>query len=169
MTFLPTSLAKADDPSHFQMVIVHAFKCKKLCPWRAMKWYLRKTEELRGQDADSMNLLRCMTALFNPPSAQTVSKWIIQTINVYSHFPKGKVKAHSVRAMAPNWALSKGATKRSLRENTFLKHYAWDLTEKYCQQDIWIVTSYLVLWGEISISPLLQDGQIIWYDLCRTE
>ena len=180
MTFLPTSLAKADDPSHFQMVMVHAFKCKKMCPWRAMIWYLRKTEELRGQDADSMNLLRCMTAPFNPPSAQTVSRWIIQTIkmayNVHPDFLKGKVKAHSVRALAPNWALSKGATKRSFlqaadwrRENTFLKHYAWDLTEKYCQQDIWIVTSYLVLWGEISISPLLQDGQIIWYDLCRTE
>ena len=35
MTFLPTSLAKADDPSYFQMVIVHAFKCKKLCPWKS--------------------------------------------------------------------------------------------------------------------------------------
>ena len=172
MTFLPTSLAKADDPSRFQKVIVHAFKRKKL--------YLRKTEELRGQGVDSMNLLRCMMAPFNPPSAQTMSKWIVQTIkmayDVYPHLSKGKVKAHSVRALAPNWTLSKGATKRSFLqaadwrcENTFLKHYAWDLTEKYCQRDIWIVTSYLVLWGEISISPLLQDGKIIWYDLCRTE
>ena len=145
-----------------------------------MKWYLRKTEELKGQDADSMNLLKRMTAPFNPPSAQTVSRWIVQTIkmgyNVYPQFPKGKVKAHSDRALAPNWALSKGATKwRFLqaanwrRENTFLKRYAWDLTKKYCQQDIWIVTSYLVLWGEISISPLLHDRQIIWYDLCQTE
>lgn len=141
MTFLPTSLAKAGDLSRFRKVIVHAFKCKKLCPWRAMKWYLRKTEELRGQGADSMNPLRYMTATFNPPSAQTVSRWIVQTIkmayNVYPQILKGKVKAHSVRALAPNWALSKGATKWSFlqvadwrHENTFLKHYAWDLTVK---------------------------------------
>ena len=65
---------------------------------------------------DSMNILRCMTAPFNPPSAQTVSRRIVQTIkmayDVYPHLPKGKVKAHSVRALAPNWALSKGTTKR---------------------------------------------------------
>ena len=134
VTFLPTSLAKADDPSHFQKeVIVHDFKRERLCPLRAMKWYLKKTEELREQGVDSMNLLRCLTAPFNPPSAQTVSRWLVRTIkmayDVYPHLPKGKVKAHSVRALAPNWALFKGATKRSIlqaadwrRENTFIKH-----------------------------------------------
>ena len=139
ITFLPTSLAKADDPSHFQQeVVIRTFKEKKLCPIRSLKWYLRKTEGMRQRDP--MVLLRCLNAPFDPPSTQTISRWLVNLIkmayDVYPHLPRGNIRAHSTRAMAPNWAHFKGATKHSIlqaadwrRENTFIKYYARDLKE----------------------------------------
>ena len=67
VTFLPTSLAKADDPSHFQKEVqIKSFKEKRLCPVRAMRWYLRRSEALRGTGEDSMVLLRCINAPYRP-------------------------------------------------------------------------------------------------------
>ena len=107
VTFLPTSLAKADDPSLFQQeVVIRTFKEKKLCPVRASKWYLKKTKGMRQQDP--MVLLRCLNAPFDPPSTQTVSRWLVSLIkmayDVYPHLSRGNIRAHSTRAMAPNWA-----------------------------------------------------------------
>jgi hypothetical protein len=142
VTFLPTHLAKADDPSHFQQeVTVHRFKRKKLCPLRAMRWYLKKSEDRRGNGSDSMTLLRCLNVPYKPPSAQTVSRWLVRTIKmayeIHPHLPQTKVVAHSVRAVAPNWARFKGASKERIlqaadwrRETTFIKHYARDLKEQ---------------------------------------
>ncbi len=135
VTFLPTTLAKADDPSHFQQeVVIRSFKEKLLCPVRALKWYLKKTETIRGEGGDAMILLRCLNSPYRPPSSQTVSRWLVRTIKmayeIHPHLPKGRARAHSLRAVAPNWAHFKGASKRDIlqaadwrRETTFIKHY----------------------------------------------
>lgn len=141
VTFLPTSLAKADDPSHFQKEVqIKSFKEKRLCPVRAMRWYLRRSEAILGTGEDSMVLLRCINAPYRPPSSQTVSRWLTRTIKlcyeIHPHQKHGKVKAHSIRALAPSWANCKGASKSCIlqaavwrRETTFIKHHARDLKE----------------------------------------
>ena len=106
-----------------------------------MKWYLRKTENLR--DEDPLVLLRCLNAPFRAPSSQTVSRWLVRVIkmayDLHSHLPERKVKAHSIRPLAPNWALFKGASKGSIlqaadwrSENTLIRFYARDLKEHAC-------------------------------------
>jgi hypothetical protein len=83
LTFLPTSLAKADDPSHFQQeVVIAGFRDKKLCPLRVFKAYLRKTEALRGQGPDRWCLLRYFKEPHRPPSSQTISRWLVATIQM---------------------------------------------------------------------------------------
>ena len=138
VTFLPTSLAKADDPSHFQQeIIIERFKKKTLCPLRAMKWYLKRTDDRRQQEQRPLALLLCLNPPYQPPSSQTVSRWLVQTIKlayeIYPHL-QGTIKAHSVRAIAPNWAHFQGASKQAIlqaadwrRESTFIKHYQRDL------------------------------------------
>ncbi len=67
VTFLPTTLAKADDPSSFQQeVVIKSFKEYLLCPVGALKWYLKKTETLRDEGGDAMTLLRCLSSFIDP-------------------------------------------------------------------------------------------------------
>jgi hypothetical protein len=138
---LPTSLAKADDPSHFQQeVVISGFRDKKLCPLRVFKSYLAKTETLRGQGSDRWALLRCFKDPYKPPSPQTVARWLVTVIQMaYESDPlqvTGRVRAHSTRAIAPNWARFKGASKDKIlqaadwrRESTFTTFYCRDLKE----------------------------------------
>ena len=64
--FLPISIPQ-QTTHHISKkeMVVHTFKSKKMCPLRATRWYLRKTEKLMVQGANSIILLRCMSALCN--------------------------------------------------------------------------------------------------------
>jgi hypothetical protein len=101
VAFLPMSLAKADDPSHFQQekVIVSSFQDKNFCPIRALRQYLEAIKDLCGQGQDSLLLLWCLNQSFKPPSAQTVACWLVDTIRMASksHSPwsVGRDRAHS--------------------------------------------------------------------------
>ena len=144
VTFLPTSLAKADDPSHFQQeVSFHSFRDRQLCPLRILKHYLMRTESLRGSGSDRYQLLRILNDPYKPPSAQTVARWLVATIRLAYEGqptqPGESLRAHSTRAIAPNWARFKGASKQKIleaadwrRETTFTKFYCRELRE---QQD----------------------------------
>jgi hypothetical protein len=141
VTFLPVELSKADDPSHFmQEVVVTGFpENPKLCVLRVFKHYLRRTENLRSGEK-SLRLLRCISKPHNPPSPKTVSRWIVNVIKMCYEIDEGlchKVKAHSVRAIAPSWAKFLGAPKDKIlsaadwrRDTTFTKFYLRELSEE---------------------------------------
>jgi hypothetical protein len=48
LTSLPTSLAEADYPTHFQQEVVIAGSGARNCPLRVFKFYLKKTEDSSG-------------------------------------------------------------------------------------------------------------------------
>ena len=135
ITFLPTNLAKADDPSHFlKEIVISSFPDKLLDVRRMMMYYLKATEKLRLSSKDPRSLFRCLSKPYNPVSSQTISKWISSAIRlcyeVSEHSDIPSARAHSVRAIAPNWALYKGASKETIMEaadwrnqTSFIRHY----------------------------------------------
>ena len=142
ITFFPTKLAKADDPGHFmQPIVVPAFpKDERLCVVRAMKFYLLLTEDRRNGKEPKV-LLRSQNSPFDPISSQTVSNWLVRTIKMAYETANRpipwKVKAHSVRAMAPNWAGLKGVSVDQImmaadwrRKSTFAKFYLRDMSKE---------------------------------------
>ena len=128
-------MAKADDSSYFLKEIdISSFPDKRLDVRRVMMYYLRATEKLRVSSKDPRALLRGMAKPYNPVSSQTISKWISSAIRlcyeVSAHSDIPSARAHSVRAIAPNWALYKGASKEAIMEAadwrneiTFIRHY----------------------------------------------
>ncbi len=65
-----------------------------------------------------------------PVTCQTISKWIVKTIQMAYNDTKKNVKGHSTRAIGPSWALYNGASVKSIcdaadwkSENTFAKFY----------------------------------------------
>ena len=142
VTFLPTKLGKSDDPGHFmQPITVPAFpRDDKVCVVRAMKHYLRLTEDRRGTN-NPKALLRSMVKPFGPPSPQTISNWIVRAIHmaydIAKKQTKGKVKAHSTRALGPSWAGMKGASLAQIldaadwrRKSTFCRFYLRDMSSE---------------------------------------
>ena len=67
ITFLPTNLTKADDPSHFlKNIVIVSFPDKLLVVRRLMKFYFKATEKLRLSSKDPRSLLRCLSNPYNP-------------------------------------------------------------------------------------------------------
>jgi len=142
ITFMPTALAKADDPSHFmEPIVVPAFHHDdRLCVVRTLKYYLALTEDRRDGRAP-LTLLRCLVKPFDPASPQTISKWVVRLIQLcYEVSGKEKpsrLRAHSTRAVAPNWAAMDGAPLRRILEaadwrcqSTFARFYLRDMCEE---------------------------------------
>lgn len=142
ITFLPAKLAKADDPGHFLTpIVVPAFpRDQRLCVVRTLKFYLRVTAD-RREGRDPKVLLRSLVRPFNPVSSQTVSNWITRTIKMAYEIRgrphPARARAHSVRALAPNWAAFKGVSLERIlaaadwrRRSTFAKFYLRDLSEQ---------------------------------------
>ena len=74
------------------------------------------------------------TELHKPVSTVTISNWIVQTIRTAYSDNMLKVNAHSTGAIAPSWALYKGASTKSIldsadwsNESTFVKFNLRDL------------------------------------------
>ena len=111
-----------------------------LCPVRAIRWYLHRTNSFRGERSrlfipyDSDNKSDC--------SAAIISKWIIQTVRwAYQEASDdslrlSRVTAHEVRAISTSWAVHAGipvaevikaATWRS--PNSFISYYLRDMAQ----------------------------------------
>ena len=144
ITFLPAKLAKADDPSHFMTpIVIPAYHPdERLCVVRTLKFYLQATAD-RRDGTEPKVLLRSLVRPFHPVSPQTVSNWITRTIRMsfdIKNKPRpARSRAHSVRALAPNWAAFKGASLENIlaaadwrRRSTFANFYLRDLSEQRC-------------------------------------
>ena len=69
-----------------------------------------------------------------PVTCQTISIWIVSTIQMAYSDKKKAVKAQSTRAIGPSWALFKGSSMKTImesadwsRESTFIKFYLRNL------------------------------------------
>lgn len=72
-----------------------------------------------------------------PVSAQTISKWIVKTVQMAYEGSCLNVKAHSTRAIAPSWAMYNGASMKSIMEaadwsaqSTFTRFYLGNVEPK---------------------------------------
>ena len=79
---------------------------------------MKKTENLRkktdGSSEDKVFL--AINEPHQPDTAQTLSKWIVETIRLAYTDSIFKVKDHSTRAIGPSWALYNGASVISVLE-----------------------------------------------------
>jgi len=142
ITFLPFALAKADDPSHFmEPIVVPAYpEDRRLCVVRALKVYLDLTAD-RREGRDPKTLLRTLVSPFNPATPQTISKWIVRIIKMAYEISlkekPAKLRAHSTRSVAPNWAAMEGASLGNIlqaadwrRRSTFARFYLRDMSDE---------------------------------------
>lgn len=134
--FIREGLAKQDRPGHFGVkIFVPAFDEEKLLdPKRALTYYMKKTDSFRGEDRQDSKLFLSMNKPHKPVSCQTISSWIVNTIQYADNEKNKSVKAHSTRAIGPSWALYKGASMKNImeaadwsRETTFTKFYLRNL------------------------------------------
>ncbi len=114
---------------------------KLLCPVRALKVYLDRTQEVRG---DRKNLF-----IAHKPSHRgeiapgTITSWIRQTVAFAYSFAaednevlnKFKVQAHQLRGLSASWALDRNVPLANIMESccwrshtTFTSHYLRDMS-----------------------------------------
>ncbi len=112
----------------------------KLCPVRSLKYYLRKTEDLRfGKKGLFVSY---KTGHSKDIAKNTISFWLRKTIScAYSsaseeHLKKFQIRPHEIRALASSWAFLKNIAMEEVMEscswrskNTFIRHYLRDMTE----------------------------------------
>lgn len=136
VTFVRQGFSKQDRPNHKKSTIfVPSLPNNKLLdPKRSLSFYLRQTEPFRRSgDKDETKLFLSYVKPHKPVSAQTISKWIVNTIKfAYKRHNKtvSNVKGHSTRAVGPSWAIYRGAPVNSVlesadwaKESTFTRHY----------------------------------------------
>ena len=88
---------------------------RKLCPVRALKWYLQRTKQLRSSD----NLFIIPKSPYGPASKDTISKWIVKLIMPHAS-PDDPVHAHQLRAQSASRAWFDGVSLPDI-----LKAAAW--------------------------------------------
>ena len=134
ITFIRHGLSKQDRQSHFgvKIHVPHFTERESLDPKRAINVYLDKTKICRQKlgSPDKVKLFLAIKEPHKPVSTVTISSWIVQTIKTAYSDDNLKVTAHPTRAIAPSWALYKGASTKSIldtadwsSESTFVKFY----------------------------------------------
>ncbi|PIK42863.1 hypothetical protein BSL78_20279 [Apostichopus japonicus] len=86
------------------------------CPVRALKWYLHRTEALRGTSTSLFILPR---APYSAASKDTLSRWLVETIRPFATGPD-RPRAHDIRGVAASTALFAGIPVEDI-----LKAAAW--------------------------------------------
>ncbi|CAC5392070.1 unnamed protein product [Mytilus coruscus] len=138
ITFIRHGLSKQDRQSHFgeKIHVPHFPERELLDPKRSIIIYLNKTKNIRQklEASDKVKLFLAMKEPHKPVTSVTISSWIVQTIRSAYSNDNLKVKGHSTRAIAPSWALYKGAWTKSIldaadwsSESTFVRFYLRDL------------------------------------------
>ena len=112
----------------------------KLCPVRALRFYIAKTEGIRQDRQLFVSFQNRGGRMGMAVGKATVSRWIKQTIlHAYRHcnrsIPVSSVKAHSTRAVASSLADIRGVSPADLcaaatwsSSSVFAKHYRLDMT-----------------------------------------
>ena len=111
----------------------------KLCPVRAIKEYIRRTDSFRGDRKQLF--LSYQKGRKEEISRPTISRWLKSTIIVCYEAADGdtrrvhKVKAHQVRAMATSWAFHRNASMEKIllagswkSHTTFTSYYLRNLS-----------------------------------------
>ena len=138
ITFIRHGLSKQDRQNHFGVKIHVAHNSEKelLDPKRSILHYLDRTKSYREKlsATDKVKLFIALNEPHKPVSTTTISSWIVQAIKKAYSDDNLKVNAHSTRAIAPTWALYKGASTKTIleaadwsSESTFVKFYLRDL------------------------------------------
>jgi len=147
VTFIRHGLSKQDRGSHqSNTIFIPAFpKNKLLDPKRALTYYLKSTEKFRNsKEKDSLKLFLTVNKPHRAASSQTISSWIVKTIQKSYKMKKvyvSKVKGHSTRSIGPSWALFKGAPLKDVldsadwsRSSTFVKFYFKDVSFDFLKE-----------------------------------
>lgn len=101
-------------------------------PKRVLNLYLERTKVFHTKltETERVKLFLAINEPHKPVSTVTISSWIVQAIKIAYGDDNKKVNAHSARAVAPSWALYKGASLKSILdsadwavESTFAKFY----------------------------------------------
>ncbi|CAC5396445.1 unnamed protein product [Mytilus coruscus] len=134
--FIREGLSKQDRPGHVcSKIFVPSFKDNKLLnPKRSLCYYLKMTDNFCNCDRSNSNLFLSVNSQHNPVSSQTISNWIVQTIQMAYNEKNKSAEAHSTRATGPSWAPFKCSSMKSImeaadwsREYTFTKLYLRNL------------------------------------------
>jgi hypothetical protein len=98
------------------------------CPVRALKWYVDRTQTVRGSIEQ---LFITNVKPYRPAAKSTLAGWLVDVIsNSGAVQHSGKPNAHSVRAYSSSWAFAKGLSIADIintvcwkTETTFIKTY----------------------------------------------
>jgi hypothetical protein len=113
MYFRPGFLAKNErsdfsaNPIFIPFITQSKLRAKRLgCPVRALKWYLNKTQIIRGKIEQ---LFITNVKPIRPAAKSTLAGWLVDVISKSGALQDpGKPRAHSVRAYSTSWAFAKG-------------------------------------------------------------
>ena len=103
------------------------------CPVRALRWYLDKTQTVRG---DAQQLFVTTQKPYRAAAKSTLAGWIVDAIASSGAVSSSAAapRAHSVRAYSASWAFAKGLSVREIMntvswrsDSTFTKIYLKDL------------------------------------------
>ena len=110
------------------------------CPVRAIRWYLKRTESIRG---DTKHLFLRTTAPYSRAKQATIAGWVKKAISmVYKSAQPAdlqfvKFKSHDTRALAATWAHLAGLSVPEIMDAagwkvplTFIQHYLRDVRTK---------------------------------------
>lgn len=153
-TFLAKNQVAKEGPDCFQKVVIPSLKNqldsdldkdKTLCPIRALKYYLDRTQTVRG---DRQKLFISFKPGFTKEiSPSTISSWLKSVIVMaYKEMAPEtaslfKIHAHQIRGMAASWALLGGVSVDQVLKachwrshNTFTEFYLKPLTWSHKDQ-----------------------------------
>ena len=115
----------------------HSPDDKVHCPLRALRWYLKLTEPLRGAEKA---LFIISKEPFKKASKGTVAAWVKEAISgAYSHLSREQreqmgIRAHNTRGVTTTWAATVGVLFEEImdaaawsRPQTFARFYLKDL------------------------------------------
>jgi hypothetical protein len=109
-----------------------------LCPVRALRYYLDRTKEIRGDR--ELLFISHWQGHRSDIKRSTISSWLVQTIRLCLQSCSDEsarlcnVRAHDIRALAASWAFRSGVALEDVMKscswrahNTFISHYLRDI------------------------------------------
>jgi hypothetical protein len=102
------------------------------CPVKALKWYVNKTQLLRGS---TQQLFITSHIPYRPAAKSTLAGWLVDVISRSGALESpGKPRAHSVRALSASWAFARGLSLKEIvntvswrTDSTFTRVYMKDI------------------------------------------
>ena len=140
IVLVPDALLKQDRHSHVgEPIHIEAYEADQdLCIVKLLPLYLQRVAQLRTAES----LLVTHVKPHRKPTSQTISRWIVEMIQLAYNdkkLPVDKISGHSTRALAPSWAEFKGVPVSDILRvadwasaRTFYKFYWRPLKADLC-------------------------------------